>query len=420
MSLISTDNSLSKFHHTTLAPIAVLPVETLQEIFLRCYPPAVYHRHRWRLGLVSRKWRHAALACAEYWSHVFVRWSNWPTGPDFILMLDTWTKRSKQRPFYITLTDIFLGSREIDVLLPLLFQHCHRWRSLELHITREITLKAFQALRGTLPQLQSLLIGIQFRSPNSQAYTIDIFSRCSPNLSSLNLFTTYFAPIDVPMQQIMSLTIWNMNALNAFALPNLRHLNILGISHFDTDAVTQFLQRSRCSLKFLKLQFDVVSSWDALRDALRDVLRLSDNLEWLCVQIPCAEQGSIEERFIHDFLRNLWYPGIGQLLPKLRILEFHVDDDTSQIVDAHILYVVENRSKGLGGLALMEQFSFSTGSGIRRKTYKRLKSLVEEGLIVSLDSADHPVEPMLRRPLRDFTGFRKACDDDGGWEEWME
>ncbi|KAJ7315327.1 hypothetical protein DFH08DRAFT_790288 [Mycena albidolilacea] len=187
-------------HRSVLHPVRCVPPEILCEIFALVLLSAdedsmARATAPWRLGLICRSWRQAALSYPLLWCSITPH--SFPAS-DPLVMMDTQLLRSSNAPLVVS----WQGDQPVDFrLLPLVVVHCDRWRTLRLsspfasfHSMLDWLLPA----TGRLAQLETLEMIIRL-------HKVDIFST-APALRQLVLTDREFQmtspQIDIPWGQI--------------------------------------------------------------------------------------------------------------------------------------------------------------------------------------------------------------------------
>jgi hypothetical protein len=160
-------NELQKFtseHEGFLAPIRLLPVEILTEIFALCMPewgtPSFSTRQApLVLGQVCVGWRRAAASVQNLWSSITVSFTQCPN--EALAM--AWLSRATSAPLSILLDAEYYQHPSTKKMWPAisqLVQYCDRWKHIEISLPSPMLLRLYP-VRHRLPWLESLRISRQ-------------------------------------------------------------------------------------------------------------------------------------------------------------------------------------------------------------------------------------------------------------------
>ncbi|KAF8646932.1 hypothetical protein AX16_007024 [Volvariella volvacea WC 439] len=380
----NVDRTIS-LYKAALAPINRLPMEVLQEVFLYCFPP----RERavgnlWALERVSRRWRHAALACAELWSDICITSNSlrWYNARDPVGMINTWLQRSRQYPLTVTFCSFSKKPAPFSMFAPLL-QHCHRWRSLSLSIDFDSTIvAALESMRGKFPMLRSLELFFSYDA-HRETTIMDAFSD-SKRLSSMCLHYTHHYKLNALPDSLTSLTVATSNLLRDITAPHLKDLTIDGWGgDLDDDEIIPntlgFIQRSSCTLESLFLNVG-----DAPLDPreLGEIFQLQPKLKSL--ELWC-EGSSL-------FSISACLSASGELVPLPELNQLTIEAHLTETMVSRILGAVEGRFKcrdavKLKRLALLGSESSKPICRTVVEKAKRLISLNKE-LVIKLETGE--------------------------------
>ncbi|KAJ7131390.1 hypothetical protein C8R44DRAFT_774763 [Mycena epipterygia] len=153
-------------HTAVLSPIRRVPPEVMGQIFALTLP---WHTKRvgdetmlsppWRLGHISRTWRHWALADPFLWTTIIIS-GHYPDLLDIypLSMMETQLLRSGNVPLAVTFDSWDCEKVDERLLWDLLLPHCERWHTVRLRYRGAFS--AFSELLdvvwGRVPQLQKL------------------------------------------------------------------------------------------------------------------------------------------------------------------------------------------------------------------------------------------------------------------------
>ncbi|KAF8214002.1 hypothetical protein K438DRAFT_1802728 [Mycena galopus ATCC 62051] len=193
-----------------------LPTELLCEIFAltlphtRCAGRRIIDQAPWKLGLVCRRWRAAALNSPELWSRITLHFAR-SIRPERVYplpMLETHVLRSGD-----TLLEVVIevhGVNDYDKrIMELLLGHSRRWETFRLRVWGTppgALLNCLRPVKGNLPLLRSL----EFTCTDDVAHgpTLDMFS-IAPNLKEVsfirnsNPLSVLPPTVDIPWSQIV-------------------------------------------------------------------------------------------------------------------------------------------------------------------------------------------------------------------------
>ncbi|KAI0944597.1 hypothetical protein AcW1_002268 [Taiwanofungus camphoratus] len=143
-----------KYRLNGLAPISVLPIELLAEIFLLhaaqiqadC-PPIPTRYYSWiNISHVCSSWRAVALGCPKLWSNILVTDRGWPA--EFL-------KRSQKVPLSVI---VYMHLHISEEPLALVSKEIPRIRELRLETCSNLLVKIWNKLQGPAPLLETLVV----------------------------------------------------------------------------------------------------------------------------------------------------------------------------------------------------------------------------------------------------------------------
>jgi hypothetical protein len=199
---------LQKFtseHEGFLAPIRLLPVEILTEIFALCMPewgtPSFSTRQAPLIfGQVCIGWRRAASSAQNLWSSITVSFTRCP---DEALAM-AWLSRATSVPLSILLdAEYHPSAKKMWPVISQLVKYCDRWKHVEINLPSPMLLRLY-SVRHRLPWLESLHISkqdIRFHLP----LALDIFD-FAPRLRILRIDSRILlGKLKVPWNQLTEL-----------------------------------------------------------------------------------------------------------------------------------------------------------------------------------------------------------------------
>ena len=146
-------------HDAFLAPVRLLPLEILTEIFVLCMPKwenAAFSSQRVPLivGQVCAGWRHAALSTQTLWSSITVA----PVGCPSTSLVRAWISRAISSPLKIRFDADYhpkSAARRMWPTIAELVQYCDRWKDIEIALPASMVYR-FYPVTHRLPWLESL------------------------------------------------------------------------------------------------------------------------------------------------------------------------------------------------------------------------------------------------------------------------
>ncbi|KAJ7641195.1 hypothetical protein FB45DRAFT_1053764 [Roridomyces roridus] len=235
-------------------PVLTLPNEITSEIFIHFLPPYPTCpqlrglRSPTSLTHICRKWRDIALGTPKLWRAFSTAYR--ADQPEHIQAVQTWLERSGSCPLSVKLV---LGNAPHDEALTAILLHRERWQHMELNLAaNEVAL-----IKGPMPLLQSLSLGVGDFEYTQPATTVDDF----PRLRAVTLDDACHGNW-LPISQLTSLTFDDVEPDNYLPLlqdaVNLVRLHLIDC---DTDVLPP-----QCSVKLDRLETLVVVStfsWDS-------------------------------------------------------------------------------------------------------------------------------------------------------------
>ncbi|KAH9485840.1 hypothetical protein JR316_0002755 [Psilocybe cubensis] len=208
-------NETKKFmseHKAIISPIRRLPPEMiLQLIFIHAIE-AEPERMAWHcmssvpygIAQVSSVWRKIALNTPDLWTRIptIPIERLFTTKPQFLAFLSAIISRTGAAPLELSFYGPdYMASDGSHPAVNMLIEHSSRWKSLTIEIS-SLELSIFDAIKGRLPMLETLVIrGWYFISPIS-AFPIDIFHD-SPRLREVSLFHVKSKMLNLPFHQLV-------------------------------------------------------------------------------------------------------------------------------------------------------------------------------------------------------------------------
>ncbi|KAK0460385.1 uncharacterized protein EV420DRAFT_208036 [Desarmillaria tabescens] len=395
-------------YQSLFVPIHRLPLDVLLHIF-HFLPVDTINPNStpWILGSICSSWRSIYLSFPTLWSRVAIDTSNGKRlCSQSVSMVRTSLKRSQRSPLTILVScdnQVSSISPSLLSILDLLFAHSSRWSLVEVHIPR-LSYQIFDRL-GPLPMLRKIRVTLD-RGPVPVG-TRDLLGR-SPQLHDVSLRGIPLSSLNLPLSRLAllegtiqttedlfailagakvleALTISHASSLRILSsshrsktltfpsirrlhfrcgpvqeiadrllLPNLEHLtigchsNAQPFSSSDMQSVKTLVQRSRCLLRSLSLNFTVclhsigaicsnltrlsvvVESWAACETfiALR-VRKDDDNLVSKLVELrftdvtsKCGGQSFTHEPFM-PMIESRWNVPQSARVAQLRRVEIH-------------------------------------------------------------------------------------------------
>jgi hypothetical protein len=197
--------------------IDYLPNETLGAIFDEGRRVITAREGSWLISVsrVSRRWRDVALHTPFLWTNIYY-------GPRLRSLGYTCAclERSRNCPLDITLqfvdsdrpqpmTSDAVNLKRVIRYISLIVQHANRWRTLDVHFRRLITLQI--ALLDRLPSKAAILKHVRFELDHEEGVherpSREIFGQGAPILASVELRGISFASCKLPLAQLTSLTL---------------------------------------------------------------------------------------------------------------------------------------------------------------------------------------------------------------------
>ncbi|KZT09331.1 uncharacterized protein LAESUDRAFT_810937 [Laetiporus sulphureus 93-53] len=156
-SINDAERIIDKSHLKPTAPIAILPLEIIVEIFTHCarlYCGSLSGPYKWIvITHVCAQWRAIALACPKLWCNIFVA-----RRQDWLVEL---LRRSKQMPLTVTADFASRAWKEVgrkQITFEMVAKEMARIKSLNIHASRPIARSLLKTLNGPMPLLQTLVI----------------------------------------------------------------------------------------------------------------------------------------------------------------------------------------------------------------------------------------------------------------------
>ena len=192
----ATESRLLEFvqvHKALLSPVRYLPSEVLQEIFLHycdhglTNPPI--SKIPWRLGHISHRWREIALSLPALWDNIppinFYMKSH--SNLSYDRAITQLMERSGTSPTLKLYISFPLLQKKVprSSIFKAVVRHSERLESLRMTIHDMHTAKHFQGLKGRLPSLRNLTLGLPSAFTND-GRNLDIFET-APALRKVEL-----------------------------------------------------------------------------------------------------------------------------------------------------------------------------------------------------------------------------------------
>jgi hypothetical protein len=294
-------------HRALLSPVRKVPDELLAEIFTYCLPwfsekkaknNAFLRREApLLLAQICSRWRTVAISTQELWSFIRIEYGKFTLHRDMANMA-LWLERSGTYPLSLVLhernearrNDVDndkISSPMLDILLPT----SYRWRYAEILVTRN-TICNLSPIKGTLPLLQSLAIGVYGSGYDFVPLTCDVFD-IAPKLRSLGIlgYGMMSVTLSIPWHLLTEFACYDTPYGATRCLDILRHCPNLSSCSFRTlhdtpvDPSTHPLYHPKLRSLSIPPEYPVGAVFDRLTvPALRVVhlkeARLSSSLDW--------------------------------------------------------------------------------------------------------------------------------------------
>ncbi|KAG5635003.1 hypothetical protein H0H81_012739 [Sphagnurus paluster] len=208
-----------------LAPVRLLPIEILMEIFLytaahepqACIP--LLNQAPISISQVCSTWRRASLLCPTLWSRLSLSFNKYKTRSNASIELMTlWYSRADARPISFLLS--CRSGRIVKEITAALVPFSHRFSHLSLDVDHLEDLKEFLSQCDTvLASLKKVKIYIKYAP--TELYTVNLF-RCAPALrdATLNIRSDMLAissSFGFPWSQLTHLNLLHRITPHAFA-----------------------------------------------------------------------------------------------------------------------------------------------------------------------------------------------------------
>ncbi|KII90138.1 hypothetical protein PLICRDRAFT_697902 [Plicaturopsis crispa FD-325 SS-3] len=259
--ILSSPVRVLRTRRNALAPIHVLPIEVISEIF-------AYARLDWRsITSVCSHWRAVSLQCPTIWSHLVDPYHH----PEWIALL---LERSRSAPLRLMLDP---GVSSIPESLNLVLKHASQFEVLRLHGDEAFMRSCMQRIEGPMPLLNRLFISSEYAAPSF--IVPDSFCSSTPRLRHLILIhynvrwdrpifhgLVYLSILSLPWQSdVPRLPLSTSQLLRILgASPALQSLSLTDavqdVHGPDLVAVSDSVQVSLCQLRSLELQSDLSAS----------------------------------------------------------------------------------------------------------------------------------------------------------------
>ncbi|KAK7063512.1 F-box domain-containing protein [Favolaschia claudopus] len=421
-------------------PILTLPVEITAEIFAQhvdelfgqwLVPVVPLHNARSAgplfLSQVCRAWRSIAINMSSLWCGVRASY-NGPIAPDWRNLLEYWLARAGNQPLYL---DLARDSSQSALLYSTVAPYSSQLRALECCLPTP-TSRPVDTIRGRLPLLRQLTVwlraGAEFDEsdmslvttfsdapdlrkvvikylplrwisiPFAQLTHLTLLGQTiaegiealhqSPNLEDLSLDLRgplgEIRPIPVTLNRVRELRLpndfeWTGSYLPYLTLPGLRSLEVMSEYSREDDvvALSDFLQRSQCTLDSLSLYCDYRIATSAL-EAMGNVGRLTIyNIDWSTSHL---------EQFLGRFTSDLTF------LPTLRSLHLLYCETT--IPYAEVVDLLSARWCNPQDVTRLESFRFirergETDDEPSAAIQAKLRCMIDEGLDIRIQSLNY-------------------------------
>nr|GAT51221.1 predicted protein [Mycena chlorophos] len=175
-----------------LSPLRSLPVEVLEEIFIRAVPEPGERKERlfvkqspWSIARVCRRWRAVAYGYPKLWSTISIDLEDSaPTAPLLLRQL----KLSTTYPLRIHFWSAVSFDAGLD-LLQILALHAERWELADIRITSAVQARMLDKLGKRLSRLRYLRLEWRLPSTQHQTELVGVFGK-TPALRYVTLSDT--------------------------------------------------------------------------------------------------------------------------------------------------------------------------------------------------------------------------------------
>jgi hypothetical protein len=263
-------------HKYLLSPIRHIPAELLALIFSCCLPARstkfnlrsedsdLYRKYHFSiscreapllLGRVCRLWRAVALSTPSLWSSFSTALIDTSTPHHIASGAQAFVSRSGVCPLSLSL-GLGLATRALRNVVNTFAPHSRRWQSLDLRVERMEVIKELNRVKGAIPSLDTLTLGVDGRYSSSDQCPFRGIFEVAPSLRNFHL-STNLQPlqIKIPWSQLTCFiwTGWSehledyTNILRS--CPNLTYCSF----HFfpELDNITQDLHVTHSNLRDL-------------------------------------------------------------------------------------------------------------------------------------------------------------------------